>query len=273
MKKDWRNVEKTFLKLGIDYKLKDWLYWCKVDNREFYYSPQRGKWKLKGNRAWQQSQSTVDFINQAKNYSPPDRTKYQQNKTSKKSGTKNRKNKQNTHTKNQNQAGNNYEVRALFLHRFEQHLLIQRERNYKIGWIWRSLMSNFKLTAAEICWLSVVFDYSPWWAYYQIDNLRIQISREEVFKFIDSNRSYWLRYFQTRWGGWKEEQTNSSNKSTTKAFHHQYHLEILQLSFPFTKEELKSAYRRKSLETHPDTGGTAEAFRKVNNAYQVLSRI
>lgn len=24
MKKDWRNVERTFLELGIDFKLRDW---------------------------------------------------------------------------------------------------------------------------------------------------------------------------------------------------------------------------------------------------------
>ncbi len=271
MKKDWRNVEKTFLELGIDYELKDWLYWCKVNDREFYYSPQKGKWKLKGSRAWQQSESTVDFINQAKNYSPPDRTKYQQKKTSKKSNSNNRKKKQSTRTKNQ--TGNNYDLREKFLYRFEQHLMIQRERNYKVGWIWRSLMSSFKLTVAEICWMSVVFDYSPWWAYYQIKNLGIHISHEEVFRIIDSNRNHWLRYFKSRWGGWNEEQSNNSNKSTNKTLPHKYHLEVLQLSFPFTKEELKSAYRIKSLETHPDTGGTAEAFRRVHDAYQILSKI
>ncbi|NJM22726.1 MAG: J domain-containing protein [Richelia sp. SM1_7_0] len=163
----------------------------------------------------------------------------------------------------------------MFLFQFEQHLITQRKRGYKIGWIWHSLLSSFDLTAVEICWLSVIFDYSPYWAYYKINSIDILISKDEVFSIIDSNRSDWLRYFQSRWGGWNEEQTNTSNKSTHKSSPHQYyyHLEVLQLSFPFTKEELKSAYRKKSLTTHPDTGGTAEAFRKVHNAYQVLLSI
>ncbi|NJL81726.1 MAG: hypothetical protein HC917_28670 [Richelia sp. SM2_1_7] len=48
--KDWRNIEKTFLELGIDYKLKSWVYWCKVNNQEFYYSPQKERWRVKGKR-------------------------------------------------------------------------------------------------------------------------------------------------------------------------------------------------------------------------------
>eukprot|EP00927_Polykrikos_kofoidii_P010333 TRINITY_DN14367_c0_g5_i1.p1 TRINITY_DN14367_c0_g5~~TRINITY_DN14367_c0_g5_i1.p1 ORF type:complete len:624 (+),score=118.90 TRINITY_DN14367_c0_g5_i1:117-1988(+) len=35
--------------------------------------------------------------------------------------------------------------------------------------------------------------------------------------------------------------------------------------------ELRSAYRRRALETHPDKGGTAEAFRQVTSAFEILS--
>eukprot|EP00927_Polykrikos_kofoidii_P010330 TRINITY_DN14367_c0_g2_i1.p1 TRINITY_DN14367_c0_g2~~TRINITY_DN14367_c0_g2_i1.p1 ORF type:complete len:694 (+),score=125.82 TRINITY_DN14367_c0_g2_i1:157-2082(+) len=34
--------------------------------------------------------------------------------------------------------------------------------------------------------------------------------------------------------------------------------------------ELRSAYRRRALETHPDKGGTAEAFRQVMRAFEIL---
>ncbi|KAF9245300.1 DnaJ domain-containing protein [Melanogaster broomeanus] len=57
--------------------------------------------------------------------------------------------------------------------------------------------------------------------------------------------------------------------------------EILGISRLATSEEIRKAYRRKALETHPDRlpqGATAgekaaseEMFRKVNNAYEVLS--
>jgi curved DNA-binding protein CbpA len=38
-----------------------------------------------------------------------------------------------------------------------------------------------------------------------------------------------------------------------------------------TAEEIKAAYRRKARETHPDAGGDAETFRRVQTAYDVLS--
>lgn len=123
----------------------------------------------------------------------------------------------------------------------------------------------------------VVFNYSPWWAYYKAKNYGVGLSKDEIFRIIELNQSYWLKYFRNRWGGWNQETSNSSSRDTTPPppppSPYQYHLQLLQLKFPFTKEELKSAYRKKSLETHPDTGGTAEAFRKVSHAYQVLSKV
>ena len=45
--------------------------------------------------------------------------------------------------------------------------------------------------------------------------------------------------------------------------------EILQIEPPTTPEILKKAYRKMSLKTHPDkTGGSADAFIKVKNAYE-----
>ena len=37
------------------------------------------------------------------------------------------------------------------------------------------------------------------------------------------------------------------------------------------EDEIKKAFRKKAHELHPDKGGDAEAFKKVNEAYQVLS--
>ena len=35
-----------------------------------------------------------------------------------------------------------------------------------------------------------------------------------------------------------------------------------------TKDEIKSAYRKSSMEAHPDHGGNAEDFNNLNEAYQ-----
>ncbi|MEM1394606.1 MAG: J domain-containing protein, partial [Cyanobacteria bacterium P01_H01_bin.150] len=122
--------------------------------------------------------------------------------------------------------------------------------------------------------LCEVFDYSPWWAYYKAKEHSDGLSKEEIFRLINLNKNQWLRYFQHHWGGWNQRNSNSNNSTPPPPpSPYQYHLQLLQLKFPFTKEELKSAYRRKSLETHPDAGGTAEAFRQVNYAYQVLSNV
>lgn len=46
--------------------------------------------------------------------------------------------------------------------------------------------------------------------------------------------------------------------------------ELLGLEENFTKEDLKKSYRNKSKETHPDKGGSKEAFDKVKKSYEEL---
>lgn len=43
---------------------------------------------------------------------------------------------------------------------------------------------------------------------------------------------------------------------------------VLGVSRDVTEPELKAAYRRRALETHPDHGGDDEAFRRVLHAYE-----
>ena len=45
----------------------------------------------------------------------------------------------------------------------------------------------------------------------------------------------------------------------------------LGLSKGASKEEIKKAYKKKALETHPDRGGDPEIFKQVNNAYSILN--
>jgi hypothetical protein len=47
-------------------------------------------------------------------------------------------------------------------------------------------------------------------------------------------------------------------------------LRVLGVSWPCSAEELKAAYRRLALRAHPDRGGSAEEFRRVNEAYERL---
>lgn len=46
--------------------------------------------------------------------------------------------------------------------------------------------------------------------------------------------------------------------------------QVLGLDERFSAEELKRAYRERVLKTHPDRGGTSEAFREVQAAYEAL---
>lgn len=47
--------------------------------------------------------------------------------------------------------------------------------------------------------------------------------------------------------------------------------DILGVSKTAPPDEIKKAYRKKALEHHPDRGGDQDEFKKINEAYQVLS--
>jgi len=47
---------------------------------------------------------------------------------------------------------------------------------------------------------------------------------------------------------------------------------VLGVAPPLTAAELKRAFRARALETHPDRGGTAEAFRDLQRAYEDAQR-
>ena len=46
---------------------------------------------------------------------------------------------------------------------------------------------------------------------------------------------------------------------------------LLNIKSNASAEEIKKAYRKASLKHHPDRGGNAEEFKKINRAYEVLS--
>jgi hypothetical protein len=47
--------------------------------------------------------------------------------------------------------------------------------------------------------------------------------------------------------------------------------QVLGLRWPYTADDLKAAYRRLAKEHHPDAGGSAAAFRRVQEAYERLA--
>ena len=48
-------------------------------------------------------------------------------------------------------------------------------------------------------------------------------------------------------------------------------LSVLGLAWPATPDEIRAAYRRRSLVAHPDTGGTDDEFRRVHEAYELCA--
>lgn len=47
--------------------------------------------------------------------------------------------------------------------------------------------------------------------------------------------------------------------------------EVLGVDKSATSDEIKKAFRKKAIETHPDKGGSDEQFQKVSEAYEILS--
>lgn len=60
-----------------------------------------------------------------------------------------------------------------------------------------------------------------------------------------------------------------NNESRTMGEREAY--SVLGIEPPVTQEEIKSQYRQKVKEVHPDAGGSAEMFKKVQDAYRSLS--
>ena len=49
------------------------------------------------------------------------------------------------------------------------------------------------------------------------------------------------------------------------------HYKILGLEKHCTNDEIKRAYRNNAIKHHPDKGGSAELFKKIAEAYEILS--
>ena len=47
--------------------------------------------------------------------------------------------------------------------------------------------------------------------------------------------------------------------------------ELLGVSRDASEKELKSAFKKKAMQHHPDKGGNPDTFKQINEAYQTLS--
>lgn len=88
--------------------------------------------------------------------------------------------------------------------------------------------------------------------------------------FTDNDDSYTFRQHYT---GQQQSSHSQQSQQKTRTQAPSQELEkafaLLNLSQRATVQEVKRAFRRKAKEAHPDTGGSEEAFKKVNAAYQM----
>lgn len=114
----------------------------------------------------------------------------------------------------------------------------QQYRGYRPGWVWYQLQQRYRWFSLEdLQLIADVLDYRSGWVYHQ-------------FK---------------EWG--PPQSSPPPPPVPTKL---RQALELLGLKLPITEPTLKRAYRRLSIETHPDTGGSHEAFLHINQAYEYL---
>lgn len=114
----------------------------------------------------------------------------------------------------------------------------QQCRGYRPGWIWHQLQERYNwFSLDELQIIADVLGYKPGWAYHQFKE-------------------------------WGPPQPTPATPSLPEEL--QPALELLGLSPPIDELALKRAYRQRSLQAHPDTGGCHEAFLRVNAAYEVL---
>ncbi|MGF1488690.1 MAG: hypothetical protein ACFBSE_16520 [Prochloraceae cyanobacterium] len=197
MDKNWPEIEKIFQEAGINYKQQQWFYRCQIDDKYFYYSPQTGKWKIKGKRAWKQTDSPENFIVLVFKYIAEE-----ENLKERKNGLTNNDNNEfkilpNHFLQEQPRKKSNIDIiRTKFLDRFNKYFDEQKQYKYKIKWIWYKLIEEFIPTKQEICWLSVILNYPPSWAYNRIRFFYTPVIRKSIVNIIESNRDRWLKEFE-----------------------------------------------------------------------------
>ena len=97
--------------------------------------------------------------------------------------------------------------------------------------------------------------FDPLKAYYLDFSAYYQTQTEEVQQLLES---FWHAF------------ARQSISTSTNQMSYQQALSLFELSPPFSPQQLKQRYRQLRQATHPDRGGSAETFQKVQTAYQCL---
>lgn len=117
----------------------------------------------------------------------------------------------------------------------------------------------------------------PFWEKYSKENLskeKRKTSSDNTRKKRRERRRNSKSYRKRRRRKSKKSKNNNTNKTeqsknNTKDKIEKY-LDVLELNQNPTVSELKESYRKKVKQTHPDSGGSPEQFKKVKNAYTKL---
>jgi len=126
-------------------------------------------------------------------------------------------------------------IRSKFLDSLDWLLSEATRNGYKPGWAWYQLQDLFPdgLYQEEVESVAALLNYKPGWAFHQCKNL------------LSEGR---LLYDDT------------PPKRPP--------LLVLGLTPPATESDIKRAYRRLAKRYHPDSGGDADMFRELQDAYE-----
>lgn len=94
----------------------------------------------------------------------------------------------------------------------------------------------------------------------------IQESAKLTFQYYEKR----FKENQQRINDLKDKLLDQINRYTNNPIKQRY-CRLLDLQDNFTLADLKTAYRKKSMQTHPDKGGSNEAFMEVKKAYDYLA--
>ncbi|MGF1537824.1 MAG: J domain-containing protein [Elainellaceae cyanobacterium] len=138
-------------------------------------------------------------------------------------------------------------IRSDFIKEARYLQTIQIEREYKRGWIWHKLKDSFSLVyEEEVTWVGEFLRYKPGWAYHKIQSLAGESRILDDYDYQNTPR--WSR----------------RNPKVEHA------LTLFGVRLPIDRNSLKASYRKLAKRTHPDSGGNAEVFRNVQEAYELL---
>ena len=93
------------------------------------------------------------------------------------------------------------------------------------------------------------------------EELRYQQERQQRRQRREEEERQWRHYQNSQ----RQERPRRSSRARSKT-----HYDMLGVNSSATADEIRKAYKRKALKHHPDKGGSAATFRKVQTAYETL---